>query len=121
MTEPKQQTLRAKRGDTKIWTITFDQAVSGYVEIWFTIRDGWATTEVDDADAISQKTLSGGGIATTGTYTADVEFSDVDALAWQKASYQYDIQIRTAQGRIFTTQYGSLMITPDATRSTAAP
>jgi hypothetical protein len=122
VTEPVRQNLTAVRGDTKKWTITFTQDISAFAEIWFTVREGYAEDQTDDTDTVSQLKLSAGDIVPTGARTADAEF-DADATrAWlMTMALMYDVQVRTTTGKIYTTQIGSIRISGDITRSTAAP
>ncbi len=122
MTQPVRQNLFAERGDTTAWTITFTQPLSAFVEIWFTVRDGYAEEQADDADAVSQLKLSNGGITPTGADTASAEFSSAQTSAWSaEMQLTYDVQVRTTTGKIYTTQIGFIQLGPDVTRSTAAP
>lgn len=111
MSQPRVENIELVRGDDFGATFTFDQPVSAFSEMRFTIRESWATTETDNTTAALSKTLSA-----TGTYTADLDITDEEALALSLDQYVYDVQIITTGGRKYTSQRGILRMTPDASR-----
>jgi hypothetical protein len=119
MTAPTIQNLTHTRGDDFIRTITFSEDPATYQGIWFTVRESWATDETDDTDAISQAELGDGIVLTGGgAYTGSVSISNSETSGWTQDSLVYDVQIKTAAGKIRTTQRGAIRQTPDVTRST---
>ncbi len=112
MTAPRTETINIVRGDDYLATFQFDQLVSTFSEMRFTIRDDWATTETDNTGAVLSVALTA-----SGAYTADLALSSADTLTLQARQYVYDVSIVTALGgRRFTTQRGMLRPTPDCTR-----
>lgn len=112
MTAPRVEIITLVRGDTYGATFTFDQAVSGFTSIRFTIRDAWATDETDNTTAAYTTTLTA-----TGTYTAALTIPSASTLALQLDQYVYDVAVVvTADGAKYTTQRGHLRMSPDVTR-----
>lgn len=116
MTLPLVQLISITRGDDYGGTMTFDQAVAGFVEISFTIRTEWATTETDNTEAVFSGTLTGGEVIVTGAYTATIDIASADTLAMTADSYVYDVQVETSSGKFYTTQRGMLRVNPDVSR-----
>ncbi len=113
----KPQAIELTRGDDFGATLTFDQLVAGFAEIWFTVRVDWAKSETDDTAAVFSGTLTGGQIALTGTYTATIDIPDEATRLWSGFNYVYDVQIRTTAGKVYTTQRGKITVGYDVTRS----
>jgi hypothetical protein len=112
MTAPLFESLSLTRGDDFGATFTFDQAVAGFSEMRFTVREMWATDETDNTDAALSVTLSA-----SGTYTADLALTSAQTLSLALDEYVYDLQITTTSGgKKYTTQRGTLHMTPDVTR-----
>lgn len=112
MTSPLTQMIELTRGDDYAATVTFDQPVAAFSEIRFTVREAWATTETDNTDATLTKTLT-----PSSAYAADLDLANTETLTLALDQYVYDIQVTTASGaKVFTTQRGTLRITPDVTR-----
>lgn len=109
------------RGDTP----TFNVAVTWGGEVfpltgcsmWFTAKYAYAD---DDADAVFQKTI-GDGITVTNAGCGEAEItlssSDTSSLSSSKVMLVYDLQIRNAEGKIYTVAYGNIVVLPDVTRS----
>jgi hypothetical protein len=112
MTQPRVQNIELTRGDDYFATFTFDQPVSGFSEMRFTVRESWATTEEDNDEATLTLAL-----AASGSATADLDISSEQSLALALDSYVYDLQITTNAGKKYTTQRGFIRITPDTGRS----
>jgi len=75
----------------------------------------WFTAESLRA-AIAKK--SGAGIATSGNIaTISIDATDTDNLPG-RADFEWDVQIRTAGGKIHTMAKGNLTVMPDITRET---
>lgn len=106
-----------RRGDTfeKLFDLDFD--ASQISSAWFTIRDGYATTETDDTSAVAQVTLAGGGITVTGARQLKMTISDSVTRGWQLDSYVFDVQARLITGKLFTLAAGQLRVMPEVTRS----
>ncbi len=116
MTAPLIQPINITRGDDWGGTFTFDQAISGFSEIWFTVRAAYATTETNNTDAIFSATLTDGDIAVSGAYAATIDVGHDVTLTWTSPEYVYDVQIETLGGKLYTTQRGNLRMCPDVTR-----
>lgn len=116
MTTPNQQAITVVRGDDTTLTITFDQAVAEFDDVWFTVRESWATSEEDDAGAVFSAEL-GGGITSTGTYTAEIALPNANTVTWLNDDYVYDVQVKSSD-KLYTTQRGTLRVIGDVTRST---
>lgn len=110
MSQPRTQEIELTRGDDFGATVTFDQLVSGFSEIRFTVRETWATGETDNSDAKLSKALT-----PTGAYTAEIEITSAESLTLEDRSV-YDIQVVTVGGKKYTTQRGQLRVSPDVTR-----
>ena len=112
MTAPLTQAIDITRGDDYAATVTFDQPVAAFSEIRFTVRESWATTETDNTDATLTTTLT-----PSATSAADLDLTSTQTLALVLDQYVYDIQVITASGsKVFTTQRGTLRVSPDVTR-----
>lgn len=116
MTAPNSQPITHTRGDDFDRVITFSEDPATFQNIWFTIRESWATTEPDDSEAVYQAELND-GITVTGPLTAAISIPAVDTLEWESDDYVYDVQILTAAGKIRTTQRGHFHQEPDVTRA----
>lgn len=107
-----QLSITITRGDSYSAAVTFDQLVSAFSEIRFTVRESWATSETDNSTATLSKTLT-----TSGLYGATLDLTSAETLALTRDSYVYDIQITTVVGtKIYTTQRGKIRVSPDVTR-----
>jgi hypothetical protein len=111
MTRPRIETIELTRGDDFSATVTFDQPVSGFAEMRFTIRETWATREADN-DTATFTTL----LTPSGTYTADFDIPHASAVAFEFSEYVHDIEVVTNAGKRYTTQRGPVLIAPDASR-----
>jgi hypothetical protein len=116
MTQPTQQTLTHVRGDTFIKTASLSQPLTSFDDVWFTVRESYATTETDDSEAVAKGSIGGGEITGTGS-DVTIELPD-DTTTWQQPQYVWDLQVKTTGGKIYTAARGMLRITPDVTRST---
>lgn len=111
MTQPLTQNLKITRGDDYSATITFDQVTSGFSEMRFTVREDWATSQLDNSEALISVTLS-----TVGTYTATLALTSSQTLDLIDGKYVYDVAVTTLAGKKYTTQRGQLRVNPDVTR-----
>src|SRR6478752_4688516 len=112
MTQPRTETIELTRGDDYSATVTFDQPVSSFSEMRFTIREDWATSETDNSSAVFTALLT-----PSGTYTAELAVPHVDAVGLSKRRYVHDIQVTTSStGKQYTTQRGPVFVGPDVTR-----
>lgn len=112
MTTPLQQTITIVRGDDYGGTVTFDQPVAGFASMHLTIRDDYATTQVDNTDA----TLSISLVATD-TYTASIDITSAQTLTLQNDQYVYDVSVTTLAGKRYTAQRGTIRMIGDVDRS----
>lgn len=121
--------LTARRGDD--WRYTGAVAALGEAyplvdcALWLTIK---ADVTDADEDAVAQATWASGGDAngitvadeTSGTFV--VTFPATETAAWDgETEYVYDVQLRTAAGRIVTIDEGTLVVRGDVTRATELP
>ena len=111
--------LSQVRGDDLQKTVTLDQPLSSFSELWFTVRTADATTQTDDTDAVFAGSLSGGELAAAGTYSFTVTADSDTTVLWTASTYVYDVQVKTLAGKIYTAAYGRLRMLPDVTRRTA--
>lgn len=116
MTSPSCENLTIVRGDDWTQVFEFDQPVSGFSEIMFTMRADYAApTDVDNSGAIFSAGL-GTGVAILGGFTVQLDITHAQTLTFTALTYFYDIQVTTAVGKIYTTQRGQVRIIPDVTR-----
>jgi hypothetical protein len=111
MTQPRIEMIKLTRGDSYGATFTFDQPVSGFSEMRFTMRESWATTEIDNTTATMSVLLVGSGAA-----TADLAITYTQTGALALDAYVYDVQVVTIAGKRYTTQRGQVVIGPDVSR-----
>lgn len=111
MTAPNQVNIALTRGDDYAADVTFDQAVSSFAEMRFTVREGWALSEADNTEATLSVLLTA-----TGTNEALLELTSAQTQALEHDEYVYDIQVTTVGGKKYTTQRGPLRLEPDVSR-----
>lgn len=111
MSQPTIVNLQVTRGDDFGAEVTFDQAVAGFSEIRFTVRETWAASETDNAEAVYTATLT-----PSGTYTASFEIPNATTVTWLLDEYVYDVAVLTTGSKKYTTQRGTLRMTPDVSR-----
>jgi hypothetical protein len=109
--------LALTRGDDAVLSVTFGQPLSTIEEIWFTVREGWATTETDDDLAVFSASLGEGEIVASGASAAEVTISRAVTRALLFDEYFFDVQVCTNADQILTPTRGQLRIEPDVTRS----
>ena len=89
---------------------------STFDEVWFTVRSTEPSSSiVDDTDALSSGTLTGGEIVQTGQYEWTVT---INTPNWPVGRLVYDVQVRSGSGQIFTLIRGKMRVYADITRST---
>lgn len=111
MTQTAIQNIQITRGDDYDATITFDQNISDYEELRFTVRTDWATTETNNDDAVYTTELTGAS-----SLTATLTIPSASTSIWTLPLYVYDIQVTSATGAKYTTQRGKIRMGPDVTR-----
>lgn len=116
MTQPTVENFSIVRGDDWSTVLRFSQALSGFDEIEFTIRDTWASSETDNTGAVFAGSLTGGEIVADGTYDVTVSIPNATTLGMTGDEYRYDIQVTTVSDKIYTTQRGCIRMIPDVTR-----
>lgn len=116
MTRPNIENLTLVRGDDWSAVFEFDQELSGFSEIAFTIRTDWATTETDNSGAVFAGTLTGGEIVPDTGRRVVIEIPNATTLAMAEPYYVYDMQVTTITDKIYTTQTGRIRMLRDATR-----
>jgi hypothetical protein len=109
------------RGDTVLFNIQITKnsvafPLSG-CELWFTGKYAYSD---GDIAAVFQKTI-GDGITITsalaGQATMALSPADTDSLPDVKTLLLYDVQLKDANDLVYTVASGSLVVTPDVTRS----
>lgn len=118
MSGPVQQALTAQRGDTfkkqnGLSGITSDQIA----EAWFTVKLGDIQNSPDDVNAVTQVTLTGGGIAIVDPRTLLITVPADKTALWTSGLYSYDLAIRTLAGEDYTLTQGPLVVSFDVTRT----
>lgn len=93
--------------------------ITGY-SMWFTAK---YHTADPDQQAVTQQTVTGGGIVFTNALQGMAEIT-VPALATfgfpdGVTKLVYDVQIKDLQGRISTVEVGTLSVYPDVTNATS--
>ncbi len=116
MTLPTAENFSLVRGDDWSTAFRFDQAISGFSEIAFTIRETWAATETDNSSATFAATLTGGEITADGSYTINLSIPRSVTATMTSDQYRYDMQVTTVTDKVFTTQRGVIYMIPDVTR-----
>lgn len=82
--------------------------------ITFTVRRSW-----DEPDPPVVVKSIGGGITVDGPGAASLLLDPVDTAGWpEDARYVWDLQVRTAGGRVYTVDRGTVIVVPAATRTT---
>lgn len=113
--------LTMVRGDSASWLLsaTLNGApynVAGCL-IWFS---GKRSVADGDVDAVFMKTL-GGGVTVTdaanGLVTVTLSPTDTETLPSSRVILDWDLQVKTAGGAIYTVALGKLTVFPDVTRS----
>lgn len=86
--------------------------------LWFTAKNKYTDLDVD---AVFQKTI-GDGITVTnptqGLFTVSVLPADTADVSRVKTILYWDLQLKDADGKIFTIASGNLIINPDVTITT---
>lgn len=118
-------TLEMSRGDSRKWTFAVTYSDTGAVyslagaSMWFT-----AKKRITDADvaAVFQKTI-GSGITLTdaanGLGYIELSPADTSALSSGKQNLEFDLQLKSSAGKIYTVAFGKLTVYPDVTLSTS--
>src|ERR1041384_2223342 len=124
MTAAFPQTVFVQRGDDDDKIIQFFVTDSGeplplseIADIWFTVREGPASDEIDDSTAVFSASLLGGGISQIDDTSVLLELPHDLTVTWLENSYVHDVQIRLKNGKVVTTQFGPVRMSPDVTRS----
>jgi hypothetical protein len=91
------------------------------VEVWFTLAE--TLPRLATSPVLAQATLTNGGITnrdvpSSGHIRAMVAASiTANAIADSTARLYYDVQVKTADGRVFTFERGIYLVDPDVTRA----
>lgn len=103
-------------GDTFSQRISLSNAfASQFNEVWFTVRSSLPAEDIiDDTGVLSSGTLTGGEIVQTGQTEWTVIIENPD---WPVGRLNYDVQVRSTAGQIFTITHGTLRVYNDVTRS----
>lgn len=125
--------LTITRGDTLSATLTGLGNITGYANLWFTVK--WATSDLDAAAIIQIDTDTGlltvnGAAATAGNGSITVDDAtagditigiDEAATAWlvPATGYVYDVQVLRSTGAVNTLTSGLLTVAADVTRAVA--
>lgn len=124
MPSPPLERFSVVRGDDRERIISFFDSetnapvpLADIANVWFTMREGWAAAEEDDAAAIFQASLLGGGILPEGASSVRLTLPHAATAAWMADEYVYDVQVSTVAGLLTTTQRGFVRIEPDVTRA----
>ncbi len=114
----KIQNLVHRRGDKFDLPFTLTNIVASQVTAaWFTVRErAPAATVLDDADAVQQVTLAGGGVTFPSATSGRVHIPTFGAL-FTLSHYVYDLQVAGVDGEPLTLVGGQLTLTPDVTRA----
>jgi hypothetical protein len=110
------------RGDTVVFNMLVTKSAVAFsltgCEIWFT---GKYAYKDEDSVAVFQKTI-GDGITVTnalaGRGSLALTASDTEDLPPVKTLLLWDVQIKDANGMIYTVASGSLVVMPDVTLTT---
>src|SRR5688572_10346161 len=120
MLSPAQQNISIVRGDDRDFLISFFDTESDapiplvdIADVWFTMRESWAGNDIDDAEAIFQVSLLGGGITTEGAYSVRLALPHTQTVLWTFNEYVHDVQISTVTGKLTTTQRGLVRVLGD--------
>lgn len=111
-----------RRGDTRLLAVVdaVDAAGDAYVwtddQIRFTVKRSLADT---DAEAVFVKTRAEGAIVpgAAGEATIRIEPADTQTLPEQAIVLEWDLQVTTAGGDVYTLDSGRMTVDPEATRS----
>lgn len=120
------QNLELERGDDEDLVISFFQddfdetpvPLSEIVDVRFTVRTDWATTESDNSTAVYAASLLTSGIRPFGDADVLLEIPKAVtvALAQSPRPFVYDVEILTAAGKTMTPQKGYIQIGADVGR-----
>lgn len=121
------QHIELARGDDVDFVIEFvtddfDEIpipLSEIVDVRFTIRTDWATTETDNSTAVYAATWLTVGISAFGDNSVLLEIPKAVTVALAQAPKPFvcDVEILTAAGKTMTTQKGYVQIGSDVGRS----
>jgi hypothetical protein len=124
------QNLELERGDDEDLVISFYQSdgetevpFAEIVDVRFTVRTKWATTEANNSSAVWATTYvddsqisAFGSNAVLLEIPVEVTLLLAQALATAGKPLKYDVEILTAAGKTITTQKGNLTIGADVSR-----
>ena len=108
------------RGDDHTINLEITKTVNGVTsaydltgaKVWFTIRKNY--NDPDDTNYLIQKSTTTHDNASGGLTHLDLSHIDTNVAIGQ---YYYDVQIKTAEGKIFTVIKGNMKIVYDVTKS----
>lgn len=110
------------RGDSASWLLGAARNGAAYnltgASLWFTAK---YTTADADVAAVFQKTLADGLVITdavNGLVTATLAPSDTSTLPDSRTILDWDLQVKTVAGSVYTVAIGKLTVFPDVTRTT---
>jgi hypothetical protein len=119
--------LTMSRGDTMLWDTIVQQSgapvnLAGAL-LWFTAKRRLSDT---DAQAVLRLGSPGTGLtgititdSPNGAITVTVPAGATDALPDFTVTLYWDLQYRSAGGRVATANSGTLLVSPDVTRATS--
>lgn len=114
--------LSMYRGDTALFPFAVTDSAGAYniagASFWFTAKK----TPCDaDVSAVFQKTLADGITVTNaaaGLGQVELAEADTNTLPCSRTILTYDLQMKTAAGKVYTLAYGKLTVNPDVTVTT---
>ena len=106
--------LSMVRGDSNSYTLTFDENgvalnITGWT-IFFTLKTNW---QLPDAEASLQKIITSHSAPTAGTTVLTLAPGDTSSL--EPGTYDYDIQVLTNTGQVYTVLRGKMTLEHDVT------
>lgn len=106
--------LSMVRGDSNSYTLVFDEDgvvknITGWT-IFFTLKTNW---QLPDSEASLKKVITTHSSPTTGTSVLTLLPADTSSL--EPGVYDYDIQVKTAVGDIYTVLRGKMTLNYDVT------
>jgi hypothetical protein len=111
MTQSRVETIELQRDTDYEATVEFDQPVSAFAEMRFTVREDWAMGDQDNDGAVYTTLLTA-----TGTYTAMLTIPSATVRSLLRKRYVHDIKVITTTGKRHQTQLGPVFVGPDVTR-----
>lgn len=122
----KTQNLVYTRGDSRTLRLKVTDSANQPVnltgaKVWFTVKK--AANDPDSQAIITRRTANANGadsqVLVTNGLAGQAEIYLDASIGWRKeGTYVYDIQVKTALGRIYTVVQGKIQILGDVTHAT---